>query len=324
MGLLFVGDWAPVERHDYGFDGKLAVGNLECAFSDDEVLNGKAYSSVLPTACNDNIVCAGFSALSVANNHVYDAGCKCFDSVLVELERRGVAYFGTREKPYVTLLDGGRKIAVIGCLEPCRSRGPEIFRQEDVLPLIKRIRKDFDKVYIYPHWGKEGEYTRWPAPWQRRLARKWIEAGADGVFGSHSHVFQGREEYKGKPIYYSLGNYCFQHPESKLYEGTDVGLRVEVCDDGTRVVERFVKDGKTIVEDREIGELRVKLDAISVPLKDWTIWKWATTIGPFNLRKNTASWKIRLRKNFIKTFPKFLIWQFLPKTLLFRVANLWR
>ena len=197
----------------------------------------------------------------------------------------------------------------------------KIFRQEDVLSLVKRIRNDFDKVYVYPHWGKEGEYTRWPSPRQRNLARRWIDAGADGVFGSHSHVFQGKEEYKGKPIYYSLGNYYFPHPESKLYEGTDVGLCVEVRDNGTKVVESFVKDGKAIAEDKDVGELRAKLDAISEPLTDWTTWKWAKAIGPFNLKKNTASWKIRLRKNFIKTFPKFLVWQFLPKTLLFRVAG---
>ncbi len=321
MSLLFVGDWAPVERHDYGFRGQLAVGNLECAFSDDDVSNGKAYSSVLPMACIDNIACAGFAALSVANNHVYDAGSKRFDSILAEFERRGVTYFGTREKPYATLLDGGRKIAVIGCLEPCRSRGVRIFRQEDVRSLIARIRKDFDKVYIYPHWGKEGEYTRYPSPMQRKLARCWIDAGADGVFGSHSHVFQGHEFHKGKPIYYSLGNFYFPHPESKLYEGTDVGLCVEVSDDGTKVAERFVKDGKVIVENKEINELRVKLDVISSPLKDWTTWEWAKMIGPFNLKKNTASWRIRLRKNFWRTLPKFIVWQFLPTTLLFRIAS---
>ena len=321
--MVFVGDWVPrnYRIHLIGDDGEIAVGNLECAFSDDAIASGKAYTSVLETACMDHVAAAGFGAVSIANNHVYDAGGKCFDSLVAELERRNVLYFGTREKPFAELKVGTKKVAVIGCLEPCRSRGPRIFRQEDVLSLVKRVRKEFDKVYVYPHWGKEGEYTRWPSPRQRNLARRWIDAGADGVFGSHSHVFQGREYYKGKPIYYSLGNYYFPHPESKLYEGTDVGLCVEVCDNGTKVVESFVKDGKAIAEDKDVGELRAKLDAISEPLKDWTIWKWAKAIGPFNLKKNTASWKIRLRKNFWRTLPKFLVWQVLPKTLLFRVAG---
>lgn len=322
MKFCFVGDWAPGKSRDNGFADQFVIGNLECAFTDGEISSGKAYVSILPAACIEHVAKAGFFALSVANNHVHDAGDKGFNSLVVELERRNIRYFGTRERPFAELKGETKRIATIGCLEPCRSRGARIFRQEDVAALIKNIRGDFDLVFVYPHWGKEGEYTRWPSPVQRKLAKRWIDAGADGVFGSHSHVFQGREYYKGKPIYYSLGNFFFPHPESKLYEGTDIGLCVEVGDDGEKVVERFVKGGKTIVEDNEIGGLRAELDAISEPLKDWTTWKWAKAIGPFNLKKNTASWKIRLRKNFIKTFPKFLAWQMLPKTLLFRIAGL--
>lgn len=325
MSIGFTGDWLPKEQQCALGEG-CYVGNLECAFADGEVTSGKAYTSVLPKLYLDNIPRIGFSALSLANNHVYDIGTDAFIDMKLSLAEKcpGIQFFGTKDKPYAILEVDGRRVAVIGSLEPCRSRGEDIFREEDVEFLIRKIRREFGIVYVYPHWGKEGEYTRWPSPAQRKLAQLWIDAGADGVFGSHSHVFQGREYYRGKPIYYSLGNFFFPHPESRLYEGTDVGLSVEVCDDGAKVVERFVKDGKTIVEDKEIGGLRAKLDAISEPLKDWATWKWAKTIGPFNLKKNTASWKIRLKKNFIKTFPKFLAWQFLPKTLLFRMASLFR
>ena len=310
MSLCFVGDWAPVERRDYGFDGQLTVGNLECAFSDDDVSNGKAYSSVLPMACIDNIACAGFAALSVANNHAYDAGSKCFDSVLVELERRGVAYFGTREKPYATLLDGGRKIAVIGCLEPCRSRGARIFRQEDVRSLIARIRKDFDKVYIYPHWGKEGEYTRYPSPMQRKLARCWIDAGADGVFGNHAHVPQGMEQYKGKPIYYSIGNFDFPLGESEDFPASRERMAVKV-DAAGNANQEF----KSPVAEEGFAK------ACSILDNKWSLLKWARYVGPVYLSKNMESWNLRLKKSFWKTLPKFLVWQFLPKTLLFRIAS---
>lgn len=326
MSVLFIGDWLPeTTRHpSIGDACNLHIGNLECAFSDAPVTSGKAYTSILPSLSIQNIADSAFSALSLANNHVYDTGPDTFNRMLTMLRDQcpSVQFFGTVEKPYADLSVGGRRIAVIGSLEPCRSRGKEIFKQEDVLTLVKKIRGEFDIVYVYPHWGKESEYTRYPAPWQQKLAKCWIDAGADGVFGSHSHVFQGREYYKKKPIYYSLGNFFFPHPESKLYEGTDVGLCVGGCDDGENVVERFVKDGKAIVEDKEIARLLAKLDAISGPLKEWTTWKWAKAIGPFNLKKNMASWKIRLRKNFIKTFPKFLVWQMLPKTLLFRIAGL--
>jgi len=321
--IKFVGDWLPGSSPslDLKSDDCLWVGNLECAFSDAVIESGKAYISLLPLEYVDNNVIAPFSALSLANNHVYDAGGGAFDRMVEQLSVKcpKTQFFGMVEHPYADLLLDGRHVAVIGCLEPCRSRGVRIFRQEDVLALIRRIRDDFDFVYVFPHWGKEGEYTHYPAPWQLKLARRWIDGGADGVFGGHSHVFQGREFYKGKPIYYSLGNFHFPHPESNLYQGTDVGLCVEIKEG--KVEECFVRNGVLIEDAAENKHLNEMLESISKPLKNWTTWKWARAVGPFNLKKNTASWKIRLKKNFIKTIPKFLVWQILPKTVLFRIAS---
>ncbi len=321
MSISFIGDWIPSNKSNICVNDLWMVGNLECSFSNGEVSSCKAYTSMLPMQCIENVVRSGMTALSLANNHVYDAGPDAFIAMKNKLAATcpEIQFFGTVDKPYATLEAEGRKVAVIGALEKCRSRGSLIFKEEDVEKLIQDIRGKFDAVYVYPHWGKEGEYTRWPSPRQRKLARRWIDAGADGVVGSHSHVFQGRELYKGKPIYYSLGNFYFPHPESKLYEGTDVGLCVEI-EDG-KVEERFVRKGVLIDDESEIKQLKELLESISVPLKNWTTWKWARAIGPFNLKKNSASWKIRLRKNFVKTLPKFLVWQILPKTLLFRAAS---
>ena len=318
MNLCFVGDCIPGQPFSACPLGQ-TIGNLECAFSDDAIPGGKAYTSVLPVERIESIPNGRFAALSVANNHVYDAGGTKFIFTIKKLMTKGVNFFGTLDRPFAELTDGQEHVAIIGCLEPCRSRGPEIFRQEDVEGLVSAIRNRFQFVYVYPHWGKEGEYTHWPSPSQRHLAKRWIDAGADGVFGCHSHVFQGRETYQGKPIYYSLGNYCFDHPEGRLYAGTDKGLVVKVCDDGR--ICAYVKP-KNDSSRRMVEEERRLLEEISQPLSSWTTWKWAKAIGPFNIKKNTASWKIRLRRNFIKTFPKFLIWQILPKTLLFRMAGI--
>lgn len=293
------------------------VGNLECAFADGDVASGKAYTSVLPQSCIEHILAGGFAALSVANNHVNDAGN--FRETYAELTSRfpGIQFFGTTSKPYAVIEQSNNRTIVIGCLEPCRSRSDFIFKQEEVAALISKLRSSQPQpptstsIFIYPHWGKEGEYTRYPAPWQLRLAREWIDVGADGVFGSHSHVPQGREYYKGKPIYYSLGNFDFDHPESKLYEGTGDRLRLEV-ESGVRIREQFNTE-----------QAKEAVEKASRELAGWSTWKWAQKVGPFNLKKNTASWKLRLKKNFIKTFPKFLVWQFLPQTLLFRIASIW-
>ncbi|MEK7107061.1 MAG: CapA family protein [Patescibacteria group bacterium] len=60
---------------------------------------------------------------------------------------------------------------------------------------------------VYTHWGVE--YATTSSANSRELAHSFVDAGAEIVIGSHPHVVQEREEYKGKRIYYSLGNFIF-------------------------------------------------------------------------------------------------------------------
>lgn len=64
-----------------------------------------------------------------------------------------------------------------------------------------------DYLIVYNHGGVE--YMDVPLPEWREVYRTWIEMGADAVIASHPHVPQGYEMYNGKPICYSLGNFCF-------------------------------------------------------------------------------------------------------------------
>ncbi|MNQ97654.1 Capsule biosynthesis protein CapA [compost metagenome] len=61
-----------------------------------------------------------------------------------------------------------------------------------------------------------------PEPWQREFAKLMIDAGADAIIGSHVHVLQGFEYYKGKPIAYSIGNFLF--PDYVTGPKADTGL----------------------------------------------------------------------------------------------------
>ena len=317
MSLLFVGDWAPVAPRKEKVGDGLAIGNLECAFADGEVSNDKAYSSLLPRSCMDNIPSGGFAALSVANNHVNDAGN--FRETYAELVRRfpSIQFFGTTNKPFATFEHSNIRTLVIGCLEPCRSRGNFIFKQEDVTALIRKLRLSQPQpptstfIFVYPHWGKEGEYTRYPSPAQLKLAREWIDAGADGVIGNHSHVPQGKELYRGKPICYSLGNFDFPLGETK-----------DVPESFERMAVRCNAGWWSEKYDSVGTEAAVAMVSAIIS-KKWTTWKWARAIGRFNIEKNTASWRLRLKRNFLKTVPKYVAWQFLPKVILFRIASLW-
>jgi poly-gamma-glutamate synthesis protein (capsule biosynthesis protein) len=77
------------------------------------------------------------------------------------------------------------------------------------------VRATVDLLVVGIHWGIA---YGWVAPFQDELAtyqqplgHALIDAGADAIIGHHSHCLHGVEVYKGRPIYYSLGNTLF-HP----------------------------------------------------------------------------------------------------------------
>lgn len=83
------------------------------------------------------------------------------------------------------------------------------------------------------HWGWEHA-----GPRQRQLARLMIDAGADTVVGGHPHVTQDVEQYQGKPIIYSLGNFVFN---GFSYQASNTGwlLRMELDRTGVRTLRTF-------------------------------------------------------------------------------------
>ena len=72
---------------------------------------------------------------------------------------------------------------------------------------IEEAAKDSSCVIVYMHYGNE--YSRSPNDMQKKISHESIDYGADMVVGTHTHVTQGVEMYKGKPIFYNLGNFIF-------------------------------------------------------------------------------------------------------------------
>lgn len=60
-----------------------------------------------------------------------------------------------------------------------------------------------------------------------------IDAGADAVIGGHPHQVQDTEQYQGKPIFYSLGNFVFEGFTAKV-NNTGWALRLELDAHGVR------------------------------------------------------------------------------------------
>ena len=141
-------------------------------------------------------------AVSIANNHTLDFLDKGYEDTRNTLDEAQVGYFGYEHK-YITDVRG-IKIGILGFY----SMNFTDKLKDEIQQSIDELRNDgADLVVTMFHWGDEGHHKRNLA--QKKMAYFSIDSGADLVLGSHPHVLQGIEEYNGKQIVYSLGNFCF-------------------------------------------------------------------------------------------------------------------
>ena len=150
-----------------------------------------------------NILTAGsVEAVSMGNNHMMDYLQQGKDDTVKMLNETGIIY--ACEKTVGIYETKGVRIGMISVNEV--SQG---YLVEDTIQKgIAELQEDgVDLILVSCHWGVEREY--YPEDYQKLLGEKCIDWGADLVIGHHPHVLQGIDEYKGKYIIYSLGNFCF-------------------------------------------------------------------------------------------------------------------
>lgn len=117
--------------------------------------------------------------------------------------------------------------------EPLYWHNPEYKEIEEELA---QLPSDAFKV-LYIHWGNE--YINRPSAVQKKFAHWLIDAGFDLIVGMHAHVLQGYEYYKGKRIYYSLGNCVFDMPSEQCKIGALVGL--DFCTGQLTFKEQYIR-----------------------------------------------------------------------------------
>ena len=163
-----------------------------------------------------------FDAVGLANNHSGDYGPQAFAQMLGFLKKLGLGYYGgghnLKEAHTPLILERqGLRIALLGYdefqprnFEADHDRpGVAWSEDEQVMRDIADARRVWKADVVIPvmHWGWEEPIAN---ARQRKLARLMIDAGADAVMGGHPHQLQDTEQYKGKPIFYSLGNFVFE------------------------------------------------------------------------------------------------------------------
>lgn len=183
---------------------------------------------------------AGFDVLSVANNHALDYDSPAFLDTIEILEGAGIKAVGggknlTEARRPVIMEVNGITIGFLAYSELADifwdHKYPRRFQATDtivgVAPLvieqieedIAALRQQVDYIAVSLHWGIEYKYHA--EPYQKKLAHRMIDAGANFILGHHPHSLQGVEVYNHGLIAYSLGNFVFDQEWS---EQTKQGL----------------------------------------------------------------------------------------------------
>lgn len=150
-----------------------------------------------------NILMEGHVEMAgLANNHRLDYKAQGTKDTVNALEGAGIVY--AYDENVGIFETQGIRIGCVSVNEIAWGEGVERFLQEGIAQLQE---EEVDIIIASCHWGIERE--NYPEEYQQELGRKCIDWGADLVLGHHPHVLQGIEEYQGKYIVYSLGNFCF-------------------------------------------------------------------------------------------------------------------
>ena len=236
MKILIAGDYAPKSR----VAAKIEEGDYSCLEEIKPIIQKADYSIVnfeSPVLTREakpiektgpNIRCterameclaqAGFNCVTLANNHFRDYGQVGVEDTLAACKKYGIDHVGggqnLEEAQKLLYKDiDGQKLAIINiCENEWSIAGKNHGGSAPMNPVwnyysILEAREQADYVLVIVHGGIE--HYPYPTPRMQDTYRFFVDAGADAVVNHHQHCYSGYEEYKGKPIFYGLGNFCF-------------------------------------------------------------------------------------------------------------------
>ena len=180
----------------------LTIANNEGTFTDSYDREDKTFAFKAPASFAGIYSCSSVEAVNTANNHSHDYGEQSFQDTMDALDAEGIVHFGYDETAVMDVK--GVKVGLVGIYELY----DHLEREQQLKDNIAKVKEDgAELIIVIFHWGNEKETV--PDSNQTTLGHLAIDLGADLVCGHHPHVLQGIEEYKGKNIVYSLGNFCF-------------------------------------------------------------------------------------------------------------------
>ena len=180
----------------------LTIANFEGTLTESTEREDKQFAFKAPASYANILTAGSVEAVNTANNHSHDYGEESFNDTLKALDTANILHFGYDETAVTEVK--GVKVGLVGIYE----LNDHLGREEQLKQNIAKVKQDGAQlIVVIFHWGDEKEEV--PDENQKTLGHLAIDEGADLVCGHHPHVLQGIEEYKGKNIVYSLGNFCF-------------------------------------------------------------------------------------------------------------------
>lgn len=252
--IIITGDFCPrhrilpaVEKNEYQkifndflpivSEADLALTNLECPLVESgEIINKTGPCLKAPKNTAAILKITGFNLVTLANNHIMDYGKAGLDSTLESCKECSINFVGVgstweeAKKPFLTEIKG-KSIAILNFCEnewaTTKGKYPGANPLNPVTNYydIRSAKAHAEYLIVVVHGGHE-EY-QYPSPRMKETYRFFIDAGADVVVGHHAHCFSGYEIYNKSPIFYGLGNFCFDW-KGKVNSMWNLGLAVEI------------------------------------------------------------------------------------------------
>ena len=194
-----------------------AFGNLENPISNRGKNQGSIYSFRADPQVVHALAFAGFDALSVANNHIWDWGREALEDTIelltinnIQGVGAGMNYADANEPKFFTL-PGGTTLALFAytnllprSLEATETTSglshfdidliADRIRALSTTAVLKHSGGEANVIIVSLHWGEE--YSPTPSVDEREIAHALVDAGADLVIGHHPHVVQEVAAYK--------------------------------------------------------------------------------------------------------------------------------
>jgi poly-gamma-glutamate synthesis protein (capsule biosynthesis protein) len=204
----------------------LVVANLEGPITESTSISqfsepgdGNNFTFTFPTTTAGLLYAHNVRMVNLGNNHIFNYHLAGVLSTEKFLDEAQVGHFGDPDK---TEPNKVARIEINGI--PFSFVNWSDWTSDNTDITAAQIKKEHEEgrlVVIFTHWGEEylPATTR-----EKRLAHDFIDAGADIIIGTHPHIVQEHELYKGKNIYYSLGNLIF---DQYFSDQVDHGLMVQ-------------------------------------------------------------------------------------------------